>query len=173
MASLKAELLAVLFAAGRPVALKELSPLGHPEEALLRALSALEKELSGGEMGIALERVAGGWRLVVHEGALEAVERVLKPTPPRLSKAALEVLALIAYHQPIARAELEAMRGKSVEGVLEGLMERGLVRVVGEKEAPGRPKLYGTTERFLEVFGLEGLEDLPPLEEGPPLLLRG
>ena len=92
---------------------------------------------------------------------------------PRLSKAALEVLALIAYHQPIARAELEAMRGKGVEGVLEGLVERGLVRVVGEKEAPGRPKLYGTTERFLEVFGLESLEDLPPLEEGPPLLLRG
>jgi segregation and condensation protein B len=170
---LKVQLLAILFAAGRPVGLRELKALDHPEEALLRALESLEKELAKGEMGIALERVAGGWRLVVHPEALEAVERVLKPTPPRLSKAALEVLALIAYHQPIARAELEAMRGKSVEGVLEGLMERGLIQVVGEKEAPGRPKLYGTTERFLEVFGLESLEDLPPLEEGPPLLLRG
>lgn len=67
----------------------------------------------------------------------------------------------MAYHQPVTRAELEAMRGKGVEGVLESLLERGLVRVVGEKEAPGRPKLYGTTERFLEVFGLESLEDLP------------
>ena len=173
MASLKAELLAVLFAAGRPVGLKELKALGHPEEALLRALKELEETLASGELGIALERVAGGWRLIVHPGALEGVARVLKPTPPRLSKAALEVLALIAYHQPIARAELEAMRGRSVEGVLEGLLERGLIRVVGEKEAPGRPKLYGTTERFLEVFGLESLEDLPPLEDGPPLLLRG
>lgn len=173
MPSLKAELLAVLFAAGRPVGLKELRALGHPQETLLRTLQALEVELQEGGLGVALERVAGGWRLVVHEKALPAVERVLKPSPPRLSKAALEVLALVAYHQPVARAELEAMRGKSVEGVLESLLERGLVRVVGEKEAPGRPKLYGTTERFLEVFGLESLDDLPPLEDGPPLLLRG
>ncbi|WP_038068511.1 SMC-Scp complex subunit ScpB [Thermus scotoductus] len=173
MPSLKAELLAVLFAAGKPVALKELKALGYPEETLLRTLKALEADLRDGELGVALERVAGGWRLVVHESALESVERVLKPSPPRLSKAALEVLALIAYHQPVARAELEAMRGKSVEGVLESLLERGLIRVVGEKDAPGRPKLYGTTERFLEVFGLESLEDLPPLEDGPPLLLRG
>ena len=167
--SLKTLLLAVLFAAGRPVALKELRALGHPEEAVLRALKALERDLEAGHLGVALERVAGGWRLVVHPKALEAVERVLKPSPPRLSRAALEVLALVAYHQPVTRAELEAMRGKGVEGVLESL-----VRVVGEKEAPGRPKLYGTTERFLEVFGLESLEDLPPLrEDGPPLLLRG
>ncbi|RTI54461.1 SMC-Scp complex subunit ScpB [Thermus scotoductus] len=173
MSNLKAEVLAVLFAAGRPVTLRELKALGHPEETLLRTLQALEAELKEGSLGVALERVAGGWRLVVHEGALEAVERVLKPSPPRLSKAALEVLALIAYHQPIARAELEAMRGKSVEGVLESLLERGLIQVMGEKEAPGRPKLYGTTKRFLEVFGLESLKDLPPLEDGPPLLLRG
>ncbi|GAA6736653.1 SMC-Scp complex subunit ScpB [Thermus oshimai] len=171
--SLKAQILAVLFAAGRPVALKELRALGYPEEALLRALKALEADLAEGHLGVGLERVAGGWRLIVHQRALPAVERVLKPTPPRLSKAALEVLALVAYHQPVTRAELEAMRGKSVEGLLEGLLERGLIRVVGEKEAPGRPKLYGTTERFLEVFGLESLEDLPPLEDGPPLLLRG
>ena len=172
--SLKTLLLAVLFAAGRPVALKELRALGHPEEAVLRALKALERDLEAGHLGVALERVAGGWRLVVHPKALEAVERVLKPSPPRLSRAALEVLALVAYHQPVTRAELEAMRGKGVEGVLESLLERGLVRVVGEKEAPGRPKLYGTTERFLEGFGLESIEDLPPLrEDGPPLLLRG
>jgi segregation and condensation protein B len=170
---LKAEILAVLFAAGRPVSLKELRALGHPEEAILRALKALEADLREGHLGVALERVAGGWRLLVHEKVLPAVERVLKPTPPRLSKAALEVLALIAYHQPLTRAELEAMRGKSAEGVLESLLERGLIRVVGEKEAPGRPKLYGTTQRFLEVFGLESLEELPPLKDGPPLLLRG
>ncbi|RDI95690.1 SMC-Scp complex subunit ScpB [Meiothermus sp. QL-1] len=170
--ALKAQLLAVLFAAGRPVSLRELGPLA-PEEALLRAIEALGRELEGGQAGVQLERVAGGWRLVVHPAHLEAVERVLRPSPPRLSRAALEVLAILAYQQPLTRAELEALRGKSVEGVLEGLLERGLVRVVGEKEAVGRPKLYGTTERFLEVFGLESLDDLPPLGEGPVLLLRG
>ncbi len=170
---IKAELLAVLFAAGRPLGLGALKALGHPEEAILQALEALESELASGEAGVALERVAGGWRLVVHPAYLEAVEKVLRPQPLRLSKSALEVLALIAYHQPITRAELEAMRNRSVEGVLESLLERGLVRVVGEKEAPGRPRLYGTTERFLEVFGLNSLEDLPPLGEGPPFFLRG
>jgi segregation and condensation protein B len=168
---LKAQVLAVLFAAGRPLSLRELSPLGS-EEALTRALMALERDLADGRLGVWLERVAGGWRLVVHALHLPAVERVLRPTPPRISKAALEVLAIIAYQQPLTRAELEALRGKSVEGVLEGLIERQLVRVVGEKDAVGRPKLYGTTDRFLEMFGLESLADLPPLGEGPVLLLR-
>lgn len=168
---LKAQLLAVLFAAGRPLSLQDLSPLGG-EEALTRAVVALERDLADGHLGVQLERVAGGWRLVVHPLHLGAVEQVLRPNPPRISKAALEVLALIAYQQPLTRAELEALRGKSVEGVLEGLLERELVRVVGEKEAIGRPKLYGTTDRFLELFGLESLADLPPLGEGPVLLLR-
>jgi len=168
---LKAQLLAVLFAAGRPLSLQDMSPLGS-EEALTRAVLSLERDLADGHLGVQLERVAGGWRLVVHARHLSVVERVLRPTPPRISKAALEVLALIAYQQPLTRAELEALRGKSVEGVLEGLVERQLVRVVGEKEAVGRPKLYGTTERFLEMFGLESLADLPPLAEGPVLLLR-
>ncbi len=169
--TLKAQILAVLFAAGRPLSLRELAPLGS-EEALLRTIVALEHDLREGKTGVQLERVAGGWRLVVHPSHLAAVEQVLRPTPPRLSKAALEVLALIAYRQPLTRAELEALRGRSVEGVLEGLLERQLVQVVGEKEAIGRPKLYGTTERFLELFGLESLADLPPLGEGPVLLLR-
>ncbi|WP_337867606.1 SMC-Scp complex subunit ScpB [Meiothermus sp.] len=169
--TLKAQILAVLFAAGRPLALGDLSPLGT-EDALLRAIVALEHDLSDGTSGVQLERVAGGWRLVVHPLHLTAVEQVLRPTPPRISKAALEVLALLAYQQPLTRAELEALRGKSVEGVLDGLLERQLVQVVGEKEAVGRPKLFGTTDRFLELFGLESLADLPPLGEGPVLLLR-
>ncbi len=173
MKDLEAPLLAVLFAAGRPVSLEELCKgLGLPEDTLLRALHALEERLASGALGVALERVAGGWRLVVHPAHLDQVRAVLKPRVPQLSKAALEVLAIVAYHQPITRAEIEAMRGKSAEGVLEGLVERDLVRVVGEKPAVGRPKLYGTTERFLEVFGLESLEDLPPIEEEPVLLLR-
>lgn len=117
--TLKAQILAVLFAAGRPLALGDLSPLGT-EDALLRAIVALEHDLSDGKSGVQLERVAGGWRLVVHPLHLTAVEQVLRPTPPRISKAALEVLALIAYQQPLTRAELEALRGKSVEGGARG-----------------------------------------------------
>lgn len=169
--TLKAQILATLFAAGRPVGLGDLSPLGE-EAALLQAIVALESDLNGGSQGVSLERVAGGWRLVVHPLHVGAVEKVLRPNPPRLSKAALEVLALLAYQQPLTRAELEALRGKSVEGVLDGLLERELVRVAGEKDAVGRPRLYATSERFLEIFGLESLEDLPPLGEGPVLLLR-
>lgn len=172
IAGLKAQLLAVLFAAGKPLGLGELRPLGEPEP-LMRAIIGLESDLADGSLGVQLERVAGGWRLVVHPQHLEAVGGVLRPQPPRLSKAALEVLALLAYQQPLTRAELEALRGKSVEGVLDGLLERGIVQVVGEKDAIGRPRLYGTSQRFLELFGLESLEDLPPLGEGPVLLLRG
>jgi segregation and condensation protein B len=169
--TLKAQILAVLFAAGRPLALSDLSPLGA-EEALTRAIVALENDLGDGKSGVQLERVAGGWRLVVHPLHLTAVEQVLRPTPPRISKAALEVLALVAYQQPLTRAELEALRGKSVEGVLDGLLERQLVYIVGEKEAVGRPKLFGTTDRFLEMFGLESLADLPSVGEGSVLLFR-
>lgn len=169
--TLKAQIMAVLFAAGRPMGLSDLETLAS-EEALTRAIVALESDLAGGNSGVQIERVAGGWRLVVHPFHLVAVEQVLRPTPPRISKAALEVLALVAYQQPLTRAELEALRGKSAEGVLDGLLERELVRVVGEKETVGRPKLYGTSERFLELFGLESLADLPPIGEGPVLLLR-
>jgi segregation and condensation protein B len=159
--TLTAQLLAVLFASGRPLSLDDLSPLGS-EEALMRSLISLENTLATGDQGIQIERVAGGWRLVVHPLHLTAVEQVLRPSPPRLSKAALEVLALVAYQQPLTRGELEALRGKSVEGVLDGLQERELVKVVGEKDSVGHPKLYG----------LENLESLPPLGEGPVLLLR-
>ena len=172
MNAAQAQLLAVLFAAGRPVGLSELTALA-PEETVLRELVGLEHWLEQHPIGVRIERVAGGWRLVVHPNHLDAVERVLRPNPPRLSRAALEVLAIIAYQQPITRAELEAVRGRNVDGVLEGLLEREPVRVGGEKDSVGKPKLYGTTDRFLEIFGLESLDDLPELEEGPVLLLRG
>lgn len=169
---LKAEILAVLFAAGRPVRLKELKALGHPEEALLRALKALEKDLEAGHLAWPWSGWRGGggfWCTKRCSRRWKGSSNPPRPASPRRPWRSWPSSPTTS----VARAELEAMRGKSVEGVLESLLERGLIRVVGEKEAPGRPKLYGTTERFLEVFGLESLEDLPPLEEGPPLLLRG
>ncbi len=168
-----AELLAVFFAAGRPLSDRELAHgLERAEEEIRRLVGELGRQLENGGHGVALEEVAGGWRLIVHPRFVDRVQRVLRPRPPRLSPAALEVLAIVAYHQPITRPEIEAMRGKSSDGVLEGLLERGLVEVVGEKPVVGRPRLYATTQRFLELFGLASLDDLPPLEEGPALLLR-
>jgi len=167
------ELLAIFFAAGKPLSLGELSRgLEEEEAAVLRRVQQLARKLESEPTGVSLEEVAGGWRLIIHPSHVDTVQRVLKPRPPRLSAAALEVLAIIAYHQPITRPEIEAMRGKNSDAVLEGLQERGLVEVVGEKPVVGRPRLYGTTQKFLEVFGLSSLADLPPLDEGPRLLLR-
>lgn len=167
------ELLSIFFAAGKPLSTADLARgLGEEETAILRRVQQLARQLEDGSCGVALEEVAGGWRLIVHPGRVELVQRVLKPRPPRLSAAALEVLAIIAYHQPITRPEIEAMRGKNSDAVLEGLQERGLVEIVGEKQVVGRPRLYGTTQKFLEIFGLTNLSELPPLEEGPRLLLR-
>jgi segregation and condensation protein B len=168
-----AELLAVFFAAGKPLSPQELARgLALSEEATRQRVAEMGRALEPGTFGVALEEVAGGWRLIVHPRYVQRVQQTLRPRPPRLSPAALEVLAIVAYHQPITRPEVEAMRGKNSDAVLEGLLERGLVEVVGEKPVVGRPRLYGTTQRFLEVFGLTSLDDLPPLEEGPALLLR-
>ena len=95
------------------------------------------------------------------------VEEILAPKSEQLSSAAIETLALIAYNQPITRPEIEEVRGVSTSHLLRRLKKDGLIEVVGLKEAPGRPKMYSTTERFLEQFGLESLESLPPLPESP------
>jgi len=152
-----APLLAILYAAGRAVQLEEFVRGTELEEAeVQRRLEALEATLAEGSLGVALERVAGGWRLVVHPKWLEAVRRALKPRPPRLSRAALEVLAIVAYHQPVSKAEIDAARGKDSASVLEGLLERGLIEAEGKL-----PRRYRTTQKFLEVFGLNSLEELP------------
>src|SRR5690606_10981235 len=117
---------------------------------------------------------AGGYRLVVAPDLVPALAELLSPPPlPRLSTAALETLAIVAYRQPITRGELEAARGASCASTLETLQERELVKPVGHKDVIGKPILYATTERFLVEFGLRSLEDLPPLTEQPTDFLRG
>ncbi len=161
MNEVQAALLAILFAAGRAVAPAELARgLGRPQAEVERALLGLEAALGDGHLGVALERVAGGVRLVVHPRHLKAVRKALKPRPPRLSRAALEVLAVVAYHQPVTKAEIDAARGKDSGAAIEGLLEKGLIEA-----ASTRPRRYRTTARFLEVFGLKGLDDLPPIPE--------
>jgi len=163
-----AALLAILFAAGRAVRLDELARgLGKGPGEIVGLVNELEVELSDGAFGVALERVAGGVRLVIHPNHAELVRRALKPRPPRLSKAALEVLAIVAYHQPITKAAIDAARGRDSGAVLEGLLERGLIAAEGK-----HPRRYRTTPRFLELFGLESLDELPPPPGGEPPAMR-
>lgn len=157
---------AALFGAGRPVTLRELSKLlEQSEEAVLRELDYFAKALESMSLGVQLEHVAGGYRLIVPPLLAPSLSGLLAPPAlPALSSAALEVLAIIAYRQPVTRAEIEAMRGGSASTVVT-LQERELVKVVGRSSAIGQPLLYGTTDKFLLEFGLGSLQDLPPLTD--------
>jgi segregation and condensation protein B len=170
---------AILFVADKPVSAEDLLELvrksGRADEPspfasagerhLTEALEVLRQSLEG--RAIVLEEVAGGFRLATRPdfgpwlGHLFAHEA----KPPKLSHPALETLAVIAYRQPISRAEIEAVRGVAVGGVLETLCDREVVRVAGRADVPGRPLLYETTPYFLEHFGLRDLNDLPNAEE--------
>ena len=159
-----AALEALLFAAGRPLSADELARLLDLEQPLIEAAAQrLAAELER-TRGLELRRVAGGWQLVTRAELAAIVARLNPPRRARLSPAALEVLAIIAYRQPVTRAEIEHVRGVNCESPLVTLLEHGLVAEVGRKDAPGRPILYGTTDRFLEAFGLNDISELPPLE---------
>ena len=122
-----------------------------------------EYELRNG--GFMLKQVAGGYQFRTQGRYNEWIKRLIRPSAPRMSKAALETLAIIAYNQPIIRSDIEHIRGVDSGGVLRMLMERKLVRVLGRKEIPGRPLIYATTKHFLEVFELKDLKDLPTPRE--------
>jgi segregation and condensation protein B len=163
---------AVLFVADEPLSSAVLAQALEVErteaERLLERLAA-DYEHTGS--GLSLRRVAGGWRLYTHPDTAPVVERfVLSSRHSRLTKAALETLAIVAYKQPATRHQVSAIRGVSSEGVLKALVDRGLLAEVGREEGPGRPVLYGTTPDFLERLGLDSVADLPSLA---PLLGSG
>ena len=168
-------LCAALLAAGRPVTDKELTGLLEGQSITVpEAIAELKQVLDVTRLGLVIEEVAGGYRLVVDPVLTPALAGLLSPPPlPRLSNAALETLALIAYRQPVTRGELEAARGASCSSTLETLQERELVKAVGHRDVVGRPILWATTERFLMEFGLKSVQDLPPLEELETGFLRG
>ncbi len=125
---------------------------------------SLARELDDRASGLVLRNVAGGWRLSTHPDAAPAVERfVLSSRQARLTKAALETLAIVAYKQPVTRHQVSSIRGVNSDGVLQALRDRGIVAEVGREEAPGRPILYATTQVFLERLGLDSLSSLPSL----------
>jgi len=158
---------AVLYAAARPVPVKELVALVEDYEAIevKEALHDLRRRLNSTGSALELVEVAGGWRLQTKPHFARWIRRLHRTTPQRLSKAALETLALVAYKQPITRAEIEMVRGVDSSGTLKFLLEKRLIRIAGKKDAPGKPLLYATTPRFLEIFNLKDLKSLPTLED--------
>lgn len=168
MNSLAKLLEAALFASPRPIPTDELAAL-DPEAspaALQSALDELREHYDVDGHGVALMDVGGGWQVLTRPEYTEAIERAqMAVRPARLSAAALETLAIIAYRQPIGRADIAEIRGVDVGGIIKSLHERGLIDVVGRAEGLGRPLLYGTTSQFLEQFGLRHLEELPRVDE--------
>ena len=159
---------AALFASARPVPTEELAALETEASpaALLAAIDELREHYDVDGHGVELQEIGGGWQILTRAEYTEAIERAqLAARPQRLSAAALETLAIIAYRQPIGRADIEEIRGVAIGGVLKSLHERGLIDVVGRGEGVGRPLLYGTTPVFLEHFALRHLEELPRADE--------
>jgi segregation and condensation protein B len=117
------------------------------------------------DRGIVLEEVAGGWQLRTNPACAESIKKHLQTKPVRLTKQALETMSMIAYMQPVTKARVEEIRGVDSSAVIKFLMDHGFVRIIGQKEVPGRPFLYGTTRYFLEFFGLKSLSDMPRLQE--------
>jgi segregation and condensation protein B len=165
---LKAILEAILFVSPEPVPIARLvAILGTVSKAeVVQALGILMHDLDQDGRGIQLVQVAGGYRLVTKQEYGPWLKRMDKAkAAQKLSRSALESLAIIAYKQPLVRSEIEEIRGVETSGVLRTLCERKLVRIVGRKDVPGRPIMYGTTKFFLEHFGLQDLSQLPPLRE--------
>lgn len=194
---LKLILESILFSAQKPLSPKELRVLlattaeqegsdeaaewkGIKETKLNAALEELLIDHQKGDRSYALACVAGAWQFVAKPEYAPWIKVLVgqKPKPPRLSQPALETLAIIAYRQPVTRAEVEQVRGVNVDGVMQTLQERGLVEQVGRAEVVGRPMTYGTTSLFLEYFGLASLDELPagdelrriPVERPPALV---
>jgi segregation and condensation protein B len=153
----------LLFVAGEPLSVTKLAEITETKpETVIVLLRELEDFYRG--RGFELKEVANGWQFATRPEQAEIIEKYFRPKANLLSKAALETLAIIAYRQPITRADIEEIRGVKIDGVLSTLLEKKLVQDVGRKSSPGRPLLYGTTVQFLNFFGLKSLEELPDPE---------
>ena len=130
-------------------------------ESALKSLSDNDLPL----LGLSLSRVAGGYRIVTHPTMAPLVGYLFPSKKSRFSPAALETLSLVAYRQPVTRTEIEEIRGVDCGGILRNLLERGLIRILGQKDVPGRPLIYGTTDEFLSIFSLGAIDELPPLRQ--------
>jgi segregation and condensation protein B len=167
MENIKSILESLLFVSDEPLTIDRLKNVLAPVAAadIRSALTELLGEYENRRGGFLLREVAGGYQFRTRPEHSEWITKLIQPRPPRLSKAALETLAIIAYKQPVIRSDIEHIRGVDCGGVIKVLLERNLIRVLGRKEIPGRPLIYATTKRFLEVFDLKDLKDLPTPKE--------
>lgn len=160
---------AALLAAGRPLTLDQLRSLFGDEHApgkteIRQAIEALTADYAG--RGIAVSEVATGFRIEIRAAMSPWLARLWEERPPRYSRALMETLAIVAYRQPVTRGDVEEIRGVAVTtNIMRTLMERGWIKVVGYRDVPGKPAMYGTTREFLDYFGLKQLDQLPPLAE--------
>ena len=168
--SLKPTLEALLLVANDPVAATDLARvLGVAPGEIAQALAELSAEYADANRGFQLREVAGGWRFYTHPAYHDQVEAfVMSWDVRRLSQAALETLAVVAYHQPVTRESVKAVRGVNSDGVISSLVDKGLIHEVGRDKERGQAILYGTTQAFLEQFGLKSLRELPDLEQFAP-----
>jgi len=157
----------LLFVADGPQPLQRFGEVldGVDRETIQAVLRELQSECEAQSRGVRLVEVAGGYQLRTVKTNADWVKKFLGGRPARMGKATLETLAIIAYRQPITRAEIEAIRGVDVDGIIATLLERNLIRAVARKDVPGRPFLYGTTPEFLQLFNLKDLTHLPTLKE--------
>jgi len=164
----KSAIEALLFVSEKPVVLdqlKEVFPELKPSE-IHDLIKSIQEDYVNREAGMVIVEIAGGFQMLSNSQAAPYIREFYKTkTKEKLSKPALESLAIIAYKQPVGRAEVEVIRGVNSDGTIAHLLNKGLIKITGRKEVPGRPFLYGTTKEFLEYFGLKSIEDLPKIEE--------
>ncbi len=157
---------ALVFVSESPLRVDRIAEILEMKKGDVRAvLNDLQQEYEGADRGIILEEVAEGFQFRTRPECSEAIQQLVKSRPFRFSRAALETLAIIAYRQPVTRAEVEYLRGVDSGGVFKTLLEKQLIRILGKKDVPGRPLIYGTSKEFLEFFGMRDLSALPTLKE--------
>jgi segregation and condensation protein B len=167
MENIKAVIEALIFASDTPLALEKICIIlsGVEKSEIKEALEKLVLEYNERQGGIYLQEVAGGFQFRTRPELSPWVKKLKSTKPHSLSPQAMETLAIVAYKQPIVKSEIESIRGVDVGAPLKGLLDKKLIRIVGRKDVPGKPIIYGTTRKFLEVFNLKDLMDLPNLRE--------
>ncbi len=173
--NLKSALEALIFASEKPVTIEQLKKaLGNPDSGSLRKIvDQLKHEYETQNRGFRIAEIAGGFLMITSAAFAPFLKKLFKErSVDKLTKPALESLAIIAYKQPLTKAEIESLRNVNVDGVMKNLLDKNLIRICGRKKIPGRPFVFGTTSEFLEHFGLKSLEDLPKIENFTAMALE-
>lgn len=169
--NLRAAVEAMLFASEKPLLIEQVKKVldNMPADQVRRIIEELKADYESNSRGIRIFEVAGGFQMIANPTFAPFLKKLFKgpQSADKLSKSGTETLAIIAYKQPLSKLEIESLRQVNVDGVMQTLLDRGLIRVVGRKKTPGRPKVYGTTRQFLEYFGLKSLQELPKIENFP------